>query len=39
MALEMLRAMISKEYFLEKRDTVRKLSFFCSMVSSAMRRL
>ena len=38
-ALEMLRVMISKGYFLEKRDTVRESSSFCSMVSSAMRRL
>ena len=32
----MLRAMISKEYFLARRDTVRESS---SMASSAMRRL
>ena len=38
-ALEMLRVMISKEYFLARRDTVRELSSFCSVVSSAMRRL
>ena len=38
-ALEMLRVMISKGYFLARRDTVRESSSFYSMVSSAMRRL
>ena len=35
----MLRVMISKGYFLARRDNVRESSSFCSMVSSAMRRL
>ena len=30
---------ISKGYFLARRDTARESSFFCSMASSAMRRL
>ena len=38
-ALEMLRVMISKEYFLAKRDTSRESSSFCSMVPSPVRRL
>ena len=38
-ALEMLPVMISKGYFLARRDTVRESSSFCSMASSAMRRL
>ena len=35
----MLRVMISKGYFLAGRDNVSESSSFCSMVSSAMRRL
>ena len=35
----MLRLMVSKGYFLARRDTVRESSSFCSVVSSAMRRL
>ena len=35
----MLRVMTSKKYFLEMRDIVRQSSSFCSMLSSAMRRL
>ena len=35
----MLRVMISRGYSLARRDTVREWSFFCSMVSCAMRRL
>ena len=35
----MLRVMTSKGYFLARRDIVRKSSFFCSMLSSAMRGL
>ena len=35
----MLLVMISKGYFLARRDTVRESRSFCSMVSSAMRRL
>ena len=31
--------MISKGYFLARRDTVRESSSFCSIASSAMRRL
>ena len=31
--------MISKWYFLARRDTVMELGSFCSMVSSAVRRL
>ena len=31
--------MISKEYFLAMRDTVRESNSFCSMMSSALRRL
>ena len=38
-ALKMLRVIISKGYFLARRDTVRESSSFCSSVSSAMRRL
>ena len=38
-ALEILRVIISKEHFLARRDTVRKSSSFCSMVSSAVRGL
>ena len=38
-ALEMLRVMISQEYFLAKRDTARESSSFCSMVPSPARRL
>ena len=36
-ALEMLRVMISKGYFLARKDTVRESSSFCRRVSSAMR--
>ena len=35
----MLQVMISKGYFLARRDIVRESSSFCSMVLSAMRRL
>ena len=35
----MLRVMTSKGYFLARRDIVKELSSFCSMVSSEMRRL
>ena len=35
----MLREMTSRGYFLARRDTVRKIEFFCSMLPSAMRRL
>ena len=35
----MLQVMISRGYFLARRDTVRESSSFCSMVSSSMRRL
>ena len=35
----MLRVMTSKKYFLAMRDIVRQSSSFCSMLSSAMRRL
>ena len=35
----MLCIMISKRYFLVKRDTIRESSCFCSMMSSTMRRL
>ena len=35
----MLRVMISKGHFLARRDIVRELSSFCSIVSSAMRIL
>ena len=35
----MLRVMIFKGHFLARRDTVRKLSFFCSRILSTMRRL
>ena len=31
--------MISKGYFLARRNTVRELNSFCSRVSSAMRKL
>ena len=31
--------MISKRYFLARRNTVRELNSFCSRVSSAMRKL
>ena len=34
----MLRLMISKGYFLAKRDILRKSNSFCSRVSSAIRR-
>ena len=36
-ALEMLGVMLSKGYFLARRDTASELSSFCSRVSSAMR--
>ena len=39
MALEMLRVMTSIGYFLARGDIVRESSSFCSMLSSAMRRL
>ena len=35
----MLQVMISKGYFLARRNTVRQLNSFCSRVSSAMRKL
>ena len=35
----MLRVMVFKGYFPARRDTVRKLSFFCSRILSTMRRL
>ena len=35
----MLQVMTSKGYFLARRDIVRETSSFCSMLSSAMRRL
>ena len=35
----MFREMIFKGYFLARRDAVRESSSFCSIVSSAMRRL
>ena len=35
----MLRLMVSKGYFLARRDTVRESSSLCSVVSSAMWRL
>ena len=38
-ALEMLQVMISKGYVLARRGTLGEWSSFCSMVSSAMRRL
>ena len=38
-ALEMLRVMVPKGYFLGRRDTVKELSSFCSVVSSAMKTL
>ena len=34
-----LQVMTSKGYFLARRDIVRESSSFCSMLSSAMRRL
>ena len=33
----MLRVMISKGCFLTRGDSVRELSFFCCMLSSALR--
>ena len=38
-ALDMLQVIISKGYFLARRDIVRELNSFCSMLSVAMRRL
>ena len=38
-ALEKMRVLSSKGYFLARRDTVRESSSFCSIASSAMRRL
>ena len=38
-ALEMMRLMTSKGYFLARRDIVRESSSVCSMLSSAMRKL
>ena len=38
-ALEMLRVIISKGYFLARRDIVRESISFCNVVSSAIRRL
>ena len=35
----MFRVIISKGFFLARRDTVRESSCFCSMASSAKRRL
>ena len=38
-ALDMLQVITSKGYFLARRDIVRELSSFCSMLSIAMKRL